>query len=54
MTMRRETPALLLFAGLALFPFAARFGAQAYLLPLGSRMLVLALAAPLRAGGGEQ
>jgi branched-chain amino acid transport system permease protein len=45
MTMRRETPALLLFAGLALFPFAARFGAQAYLLPLGSRMLVLALAA---------
>src|SRR5271155_2510889 len=45
MTVRRQTPALLLFAGLALFPLAARFGAEAYLLPLGSRMLILALAA---------
>lgn len=45
MTARRRTPALLLFAGLALFPFAARFGAEAYLLPLGSRMLILAVAA---------
>jgi len=45
MTLRNQTPAVLLFAGLALFPFAARFGAQAYLLPLGARMLILALAA---------
>jgi branched-chain amino acid transport system permease protein len=45
MTARRRTPALLLFAGLALFPFVARFGAEAYLLPLGSRMLILAVAA---------
>ena len=45
MTMRSQTPAILLFAGLALFPFAARFGADAYLLTLGARMLILALAA---------
>jgi branched-chain amino acid transport system permease protein len=45
MTARNQTPAVLLFAGLALFPFAARFGAQVYLLSLGARMLILALAA---------
>ena len=45
MTARGQTPAVLLFAGLALFPFAARFGAEAYLLTLGARMLILALAA---------
>jgi branched-chain amino acid transport system permease protein len=45
MTERSQTPAVLLFVGLALFPFAARFGAQAYLLSLGARMLILALAA---------
>jgi branched-chain amino acid transport system permease protein len=45
MTARSQTPAVLLFAGLALFPFAARFGAQAYLLSLGARTLILALAA---------
>jgi branched-chain amino acid transport system permease protein len=45
MTARRPTPAVLLFAGLAVFPFAAHFGAEAYLLTLGARMLILALAA---------
>ena len=45
MTMRGQTPAILLFAGLVLFPFAARFGADAYLIALGARMLILALAA---------
>jgi len=45
MIARRHKPAVLLFAGLALFPFAAHFGAQAYLLSLGARMLILALAA---------
>ena len=45
MTLRSQTPAVLLFAGLALFPFAARFGAEAYLLALGARVLILALAA---------
>ena len=45
MTARGQTPAVLLFAGLALFPFAARFGAEAYLLSLGARTLILALAA---------
>ena len=45
MTARNQTHATLLFAGLALFPFAARFGAEAYLLALGARMLILALAA---------
>jgi branched-chain amino acid transport system permease protein len=45
MTVRRRTPAVLLFAALAVFPFAARFGAEAYLLSLGARMLILALAA---------
>ena len=45
MSVRSQTPAVLLFAGLALFPFAARFGAQAYLLSLGARALILALAA---------
>ena len=45
MTMRSQTPAVLLFAGLALFPFAAHFGAQAYLLALGARTLIFALAA---------
>ena len=45
MTVRSQTPAILLFAGLALFPFAARFGAEAYLVALGARMLILALAA---------
>ena len=45
MIARRPKPAVLLFAGLALFPFAAHFGAQVYLLSLGARMLILALAA---------
>ncbi|MGH6798770.1 MAG: branched-chain amino acid ABC transporter permease [Roseiarcus sp.] len=45
MTVTNRKPAVLIFAGLALFPFAARFGAQAYLLSLGARMLILALAA---------
>jgi branched-chain amino acid transport system permease protein len=45
MTARSQTPAILLFAALALFPFAASFGAQSYLLSLGARMLILALAA---------
>jgi branched-chain amino acid transport system permease protein len=45
MTVRNRKPAVLLFAGLALFPFAARFGAQAYLLSLGARTLILAVAA---------
>jgi branched-chain amino acid transport system permease protein len=45
MIARRHAPAVLLFAGLALLPFAAHFGAQAYLLSLGARMLILALAA---------
>jgi branched-chain amino acid transport system permease protein len=45
MIVRSQRPAALLFAGLALFPFAARFGAEAYLLALGARMLILALAA---------
>src|SRR5271170_2495442 len=45
MTMRSQTPAVLLFAGLALFPLAAHYGAQAYLLSLGARMLIVALAA---------
>ena len=44
MTMRSQRPAILLFAGLALFPFAASFGADTYLLTLGARMLILALA----------
>ena len=45
MTMRSQTPAVLLFGVLALVPFAARFGAQAYLLSLGARTLIIALAA---------
>jgi branched-chain amino acid transport system permease protein len=45
MSARSRTPAILLFAGLALFPLAARFGADAYLVTLGARMLILALAA---------
>jgi branched-chain amino acid transport system permease protein len=45
MTARGLTLPLLLFAGLALFPFVARFGADAYLVTLGARMLILALAA---------
>jgi branched-chain amino acid transport system permease protein len=45
MTMRSQTPAVLLFAGLALFPLAAHYGAQAYLLALGARALIIALAA---------
>lgn len=45
MIARRHIPAIVLFAGLALFPFAAHFGTEAYLLPLGARMLILALAA---------
>jgi branched-chain amino acid transport system permease protein len=45
MSLRGQTPAVLLFAGLTLFPFAARFGADAYLIALGARMLILALAA---------
>ena len=44
MTLRAQTPAVLLFAGLALFPFAARFSGDAYLVALGARMLILALA----------
>lgn len=45
MTARGLAPPLLLFAGLALFPLVARFGADAYLVTLGARMLILALAA---------
>ena len=45
MTSRGQTPAILLFAGLALFPVAARFGADAYLVTLGARILIFALAA---------
>jgi branched-chain amino acid transport system permease protein len=45
MTLRSQTPAVLLFAGLALFPLAAHYGAQAYLLALGARALIIALAA---------
>jgi branched-chain amino acid transport system permease protein len=45
MIVRSQAPAMLLFAGLALFPVAARFGAEAYLLAVGARMLILALAA---------
>jgi len=45
MRARSQTPALLLFAGLAVFPLAARFGADAYLVTLGARMLILAIAA---------
>jgi branched-chain amino acid transport system permease protein len=45
MSLRRQTPAVLLFVGLALFPFAARYGADSYLIALGARMLILALAA---------
>lgn len=45
MTARGLTPPLLLFVGLALFPSVARFGADAYLVTLGARMLILALAA---------
>jgi branched-chain amino acid transport system permease protein len=45
MTARSRTPAILLFAGLALFPLAARFGADAYLVTLGARILIFALAA---------
>jgi branched-chain amino acid transport system permease protein len=45
MTARSQTPAILLFAGLAVFPFAARFGADAYLVTLGARILIFALAA---------
>jgi branched-chain amino acid transport system permease protein len=43
--MTRLTPVIVLFASLALFPFVARFGAEAYLLALGARMLIFALAA---------
>jgi len=45
MTARGQTPAIVLFAGLALFPLAARFGADAYLVTLGARILIFALAA---------
>jgi branched-chain amino acid transport system permease protein len=45
MTSRGQTPAILMFAGLALFPVAARFGADAYLVTLGARILIFALAA---------
>jgi branched-chain amino acid transport system permease protein len=45
MTTRSRMPAIFLFAGLALFPLAARFGADAYLVTLGARMLIFALAA---------
>jgi branched-chain amino acid transport system permease protein len=45
MTARGQTPAILMFAGLALFPVAARFGADAYLVTLGARILIFALAA---------
>jgi branched-chain amino acid transport system permease protein len=45
MMTRGLTPAIALFAGLALFPFVAHFGAEAYLLALGARMLIFALAA---------
>jgi branched-chain amino acid transport system permease protein len=45
MIIRRLTPPIVLFAGLALFPFVAHFGAEAYLLALGARMLIFALAA---------
>ena len=45
MSARSTTPALFLFAGLTLFPMAAHFGPQSYLLSLGARMLIFALAA---------
>ena len=45
MTARGQTPAIVLFAGLAVFPLAARFGADAYLVTLGARILIFALAA---------
>jgi branched-chain amino acid transport system permease protein len=45
MSARSQTPPILLFAGLALFPLAARFGADAYLVTLGARVLIFALAA---------
>ena len=45
MILPSRTPAVLLFAGLALFPFAAHFGAQTYLISIGARILILALAA---------
>jgi branched-chain amino acid transport system permease protein len=45
MTVRRQMPAVLLFAGLALFPLAAHYGPRAYLLALGTRALIFALAA---------
>lgn len=45
MITRNQTPAVLLFAVFALFPFAALFGAGAYLVSLGARMLIFALAA---------
>jgi branched-chain amino acid transport system permease protein len=45
MRVHSQTPAVLLFTGLALFPFAARFGAQDYFLSFGARTLILALAA---------
>jgi branched-chain amino acid transport system permease protein len=44
MTARSQTPAVLLFAVLALFPLAARFSSDAYMIALGARMLILALA----------
>jgi branched-chain amino acid transport system permease protein len=45
MILPSRTTAVLLFAGLALFPFAAHFGAQTYLISIGARILILALAA---------
>jgi len=45
MTGRSQTPAVFLFAGLALFPLAAHYGPQTYLLALGARALIVALAA---------
>jgi branched-chain amino acid transport system permease protein len=42
---RGLTPAIVLFAALALFPLVAHFGAEAYLLALSARMLIFALAA---------
>jgi branched-chain amino acid transport system permease protein len=45
MMTRGLSPAIVLFASLALFPIVAHFGAEAYLLALGARMLIFALAA---------
>jgi branched-chain amino acid transport system permease protein len=45
MMTRGLTPAIVLFAALALFPLVAHFGAEAYLLALSARMLIFALAA---------